>query len=94
MSPKVKKFIPDDPFATRAKPTVAPTMLCVPETGSFSMVATSSHTPAPEFIRNHIVNGITNDLMYCIAIESDMHMHRGRCSNGDIRNTFKTSQKC
>ena len=35
------------PFETIAIPTVAPTMLCVPETGKFKMVAKISHIQHP-----------------------------------------------
>lgn len=39
--------IPFCPWATRANPTVAPTMLWVVDTGSFKIVATNNHTHEP-----------------------------------------------
>ena len=47
MRPNVFHFTPAKPCATRAKPMVAPTILCVPDTGSLKNVATRSHTPVP-----------------------------------------------
>jgi hypothetical protein len=35
------------PFETIAMPIVAPTMLCVPDTGKFSTVATINHIQHP-----------------------------------------------
>ena len=40
-------WMPLVPRATSEKPTVAPTMLCVPEMGSFKNVATISQMPEP-----------------------------------------------
>jgi hypothetical protein len=39
--------MPRKPCATRAKPTVAPTMLCVPDTGRLKNVATNNHMQQP-----------------------------------------------
>jgi len=39
--------IPREPCATRAKPTVAPTILCVPETGKLKNVATNNQIQQP-----------------------------------------------
>ena len=47
MSPSLAQEMPALPLATRAKPTVDPTMLCVPDTGSFSKVAIKSQPQAP-----------------------------------------------
>lgn len=54
MKPICIQLIPLCPWATRANPTVAPTMLWVVETGSFRKVATKSHTQDPEN-RHHLV---------------------------------------
>jgi hypothetical protein len=40
-------WMPRAPRATRAKPTVAPTILCVPDTGKLKNVATSSQIQQP-----------------------------------------------
>ena len=42
------QLIPRAPCATRAKPTVAPTILCVAETGNRSNVATKSQRQDPD----------------------------------------------
>ena len=42
--------IPLAPFTTIEKPSVAPTILCVPETGSLKNVATSSHRQEPKIL--------------------------------------------
>ena len=46
--PKVAQLTPLGPLkATRAYPIVAPTMLCVPDTGRLKKVATINHTLVP-----------------------------------------------
>lgn len=39
--------IPFAPFTTTAKPTVAPTILCVPDTGKLKNVATNNQIQQP-----------------------------------------------
>jgi len=39
--------IPCEPCATSAKPTVAPTILCVPDTGKLKNVATNNQIQQP-----------------------------------------------
>jgi hypothetical protein len=45
--PSFFQLIPLAPLATRANPTVAPTILCVPDTGRRRNVAINSHTQEP-----------------------------------------------
>jgi len=47
MVPSVLQVIPPGPRATKENPTVAPTMLWVPEMGSLKYVATISQTALP-----------------------------------------------
>jgi hypothetical protein len=42
------QFTPFSPWTTRENPTVAPTMLCVVETGSDNIVAITNQTQDPE----------------------------------------------
>lgn len=53
MVPKVDQLMPWVPRATKEKPTVAPTMLCVPEIGSLNHVATISHTALPAVLNKN-----------------------------------------
>jgi hypothetical protein len=45
--PNVGHFTPDSPCATSENPIIAPTMLCVPDTGRLKNVAIRSHTLVP-----------------------------------------------
>lgn len=47
INPKVFHLTPEIPCATNAYPIVAPTTLCVPDTGRLTKVATISHSPVP-----------------------------------------------
>ena len=47
IKPRLPQFTPDEPAPTNEKPIHAPTMLCVPETGSFNSVAISCQIPEP-----------------------------------------------
>jgi hypothetical protein len=47
INPKDSQFSPASPRQTTVKPIVAPTTLCVVDTGSFRNVARISHTEAP-----------------------------------------------
>lgn len=46
--PNSTHWIPRAPCATKAKPTVAPTILCVPDTGKLKKVATSNQIQQPD----------------------------------------------
>jgi hypothetical protein len=56
MVPKVDHVMPEVPRATRENPTVAPTMLCVPEMGSLKYVATINHMALPAVIKKKTSN--------------------------------------
>jgi len=47
INPKDSQFSPSSPRQTRVKPIVAPTTLCVVDTGSFRNVAIINHIEAP-----------------------------------------------